>query len=283
MVGSFCAVSVSSGAACSSADLRCRPATAGRRTGRLSERPMGADCKSVGVCLRRFESFTCHRAPPHERGSGAQVRLATPRGHWPARTHCHGHEAAAPRRKRRPGSAPVGSPSRSATTPFTTTSRTPTESWWGSANVARSATRVRVEDDQVGGVPGLEHTAVGEAEGGRGQRRHPPDGLRQGQDAELAGVVAEDARERAVGAGMGGGVEAAAHRGDRTRRRSRRRPTAPRAARRRLSSLIDVERREHRGPFRGDDVEGGVHGVLAAVGGDLGQGVALPARVVGMA
>src|SRR4051794_2120727 len=28
--------------------------------GRLPERPMGADCKSVGVCLRRFESCTCH-------------------------------------------------------------------------------------------------------------------------------------------------------------------------------------------------------------------------------
>src|SRR3954447_14569300 len=32
-----------------------------RRWGRLSERPMEADCKSVGVHLRRFESCTCHR------------------------------------------------------------------------------------------------------------------------------------------------------------------------------------------------------------------------------
>src|SRR6478752_2381693 len=29
--------------------------------GRLPERPMGADCKSVGLRLRRFESCTCHR------------------------------------------------------------------------------------------------------------------------------------------------------------------------------------------------------------------------------
>ena len=28
--------------------------------GRLPERPMGADCKSVGLRLRRFESCTCH-------------------------------------------------------------------------------------------------------------------------------------------------------------------------------------------------------------------------------
>lgn len=25
---------------------------------------MGADCKSVGESLRRFESYTCHRKPP---------------------------------------------------------------------------------------------------------------------------------------------------------------------------------------------------------------------------
>src|ERR1700704_6917778 len=30
--------------------------------GRLPERPMGADCKSVGVCLQWFESTTCHRS-----------------------------------------------------------------------------------------------------------------------------------------------------------------------------------------------------------------------------
>src|SRR6201997_3771692 len=30
-------------------------------TGRLPERPMGADCKSVGVCLPRFESWICHQ------------------------------------------------------------------------------------------------------------------------------------------------------------------------------------------------------------------------------
>lgn len=42
--------------------------------GRLPERPKGADCKSVGVRLRRFESYTCHtRKGPLicENGSGA--------------------------------------------------------------------------------------------------------------------------------------------------------------------------------------------------------------------
>ena len=29
--------------------------------GGLPERPMGADCKSVGECLRRFKSFTRHQ------------------------------------------------------------------------------------------------------------------------------------------------------------------------------------------------------------------------------
>ncbi len=36
------------------------PETIWRWHGRLPERPMGADCKSVGFCLPRFESLTCH-------------------------------------------------------------------------------------------------------------------------------------------------------------------------------------------------------------------------------
>ncbi len=32
----------------------------GDKPGRLPERPMGADCKSVGESLHRFESCTCH-------------------------------------------------------------------------------------------------------------------------------------------------------------------------------------------------------------------------------
>lgn len=28
---------------------------------------MGADCKSVGLCLRRFESYICHTQNPGER------------------------------------------------------------------------------------------------------------------------------------------------------------------------------------------------------------------------
>ena len=34
-------------------------------TGRLPERPMGADCKSVGLCLPRFESWICHHLETH--------------------------------------------------------------------------------------------------------------------------------------------------------------------------------------------------------------------------
>ena len=30
--------------------------------GEMPERPKGADCKSAGVCLRRFESFSPHRS-----------------------------------------------------------------------------------------------------------------------------------------------------------------------------------------------------------------------------
>src|SRR6476620_6167429 len=36
--------------------------------GRLPERPMGADCKSVGLRLRRFESCTCHARQAPFRG-----------------------------------------------------------------------------------------------------------------------------------------------------------------------------------------------------------------------
>src|SRR6478735_3343000 len=36
--------------------------------GRLPERPMGADCKSVGLRLRRFESCTCHASQAPFRG-----------------------------------------------------------------------------------------------------------------------------------------------------------------------------------------------------------------------
>src|SRR5580765_4681329 len=46
---------------CYSSDLpSARQTRAAARPGRLPERPMGADCKSVGVFLRRFESCTCH-------------------------------------------------------------------------------------------------------------------------------------------------------------------------------------------------------------------------------
>lgn len=40
--------------------LRMRRIEAWCKHGRLPERPMGADCKSVGLCLRRFESYICH-------------------------------------------------------------------------------------------------------------------------------------------------------------------------------------------------------------------------------
>ena len=43
--------------------------------GRLPERPMGADCKSVGLRLRRFESYTCHIA-----GNGPRTAETLPGG-----------------------------------------------------------------------------------------------------------------------------------------------------------------------------------------------------------
>src|ERR1700741_3569146 len=39
----------------------CLPARCNLLGGRLPERPMGADCKSVGLRLHRFESCTCHQ------------------------------------------------------------------------------------------------------------------------------------------------------------------------------------------------------------------------------
>src|ERR1700752_4881282 len=39
-------------------------------TGRLPERPMGADCKSVGLRLPRFESWTCHHAAAAQQEAG---------------------------------------------------------------------------------------------------------------------------------------------------------------------------------------------------------------------
>jgi hypothetical protein len=44
--------------------------------GRLPERPMGADCKSVGLRLRRFESCTCHPGQRHFSQKAAIARRA---------------------------------------------------------------------------------------------------------------------------------------------------------------------------------------------------------------
>ena len=137
--------------------------------------------------------------PPPPRG----LRDASDLGAGLDSRACSPQAAPRPRLRARPGRAPVGSPSRRATTPFTTTSRTPTASWWGSAKVARSIDPVGVEDDEVGGVAGLEHPAVGETERRGRQRRHPANRLGQGEQAELARVVTQDPRERAVGTGVG--------------------------------------------------------------------------------
>ena len=57
------------------ASLSTGQAGSGDIPGRLPERPMGADCKSVGVFLRRFESCTCHQLKrPHVRPGGSQLR-----------------------------------------------------------------------------------------------------------------------------------------------------------------------------------------------------------------
>lgn len=41
--------------------MPCLPVRCNLSGGRLPERPMGADCKSVGLRLHRFESCTCHQ------------------------------------------------------------------------------------------------------------------------------------------------------------------------------------------------------------------------------
>src|SRR5262245_46642047 len=59
-----------------------------------------------------------------------------------------------------------------------------------------------VEDDDVGGHPGLEESAIPELERAGWQRGHPADGVFEGEDLLLAHVDAEDARIGPVGAGV---------------------------------------------------------------------------------
>ena len=69
---------------------RCWPTLTGSEHGRLSEWPMETDCKSVGVCLRRFESWPCHHppswaAPTRETPCGEELG----NGSTPRRHRCH--------------------------------------------------------------------------------------------------------------------------------------------------------------------------------------------------
>ena len=59
------------------------------------------------------------------------------------------------------------------------------------------ADRRRVEDDDVGGVADGERAAAGEAEIARREAGHLPDRGLEREEADLAAVVAEHARERA--------------------------------------------------------------------------------------
>ncbi len=43
--------------------------------GGVPERPMGADCKSAGLCLRRFESYLLHHLFPQLSGCSSMVEL----------------------------------------------------------------------------------------------------------------------------------------------------------------------------------------------------------------
>ena len=95
------------------------------------------------------------RARPRRRRSACRARraLSSPTSH-----------AAIIGRHRRstiPPRSPVSCPSRSVCTPFTTTCRMPTASWFGSKVVPRSANALRVEDGHVGARARPQHAAVG--------------------------------------------------------------------------------------------------------------------------
>src|SRR5690242_7820357 len=69
----------------------------------MPERPKGADCKSAGSRLRRFESFSLHQPPGNEtRGNSSAGRASA------FQAECHGFESRFPlHRKNRSQSAHI--------------------------------------------------------------------------------------------------------------------------------------------------------------------------------
>ena len=49
---------------------------------------MGADCKSVGLCLRRFESYICHTQNPGERQLTGVLSFVGETGPFVGKTGC---------------------------------------------------------------------------------------------------------------------------------------------------------------------------------------------------
>jgi hypothetical protein len=177
----------------------------------------------------------------------------------------------------RPGRAPVSVPSRRTGSPLTKTWCIPTAYWCGASYVARSSTRGQVEDGDVGERALGDAAARLVAHAPRGQRRHLAHRLLQRQQLQVTDVAADDTGERAVAAGVR--VADAGHEDAAVRRDHRPRvqhdathvvlvhhvPDAGRAAVR-----LDLD----------TELDGEVHVRLAAaLGGDVGEGQAVPRRV----
>ena len=93
----------------------------------------------------------------------------------------------------RPGRAPVCSPPSITIVPLTVTIPMPAGYWCGSSQVDRSMIVTGVDQDHVGRLAAQE-AAVFEAERRRSSWRR----LRQGEQAEVVSMVADEPRERAV-------------------------------------------------------------------------------------
>ena len=83
------------------------------------------------------------------------------------------------------------------TAPFTMTRSMPAAGRVGASKVARSRDRLRIEDDEIGVGAGPYLAAIGEPEPGGGEARHAAHRILEGEEAELARIVAEHAREGA--------------------------------------------------------------------------------------
>src|SRR3954463_11230497 len=72
----------------------------------MPERPKGADCKSAGSRLRRFESFSLHqsparRGPVNQRGNSSAGRASA------FQAECHGFESRFPLQRTTKGNAHI--------------------------------------------------------------------------------------------------------------------------------------------------------------------------------